>query len=415
MPNFSYIAINEQGKEITGVIEAADAAAAQRNLQSQNLLPTKVKQAGTGALVSERKGRALPEAKEGKRRKITAHEIIDFTRQIATLLRAGVPILASLETLSGQAENPNLGEVLIRVSEDIASGEDFSIALSKHPKVFSGLYVASVRAGEASGALDEVLLRIADLLKRDADIKARVKSALRYPTIVIIAMCVAFLVIVTVVVPKFSHIFDKIGLDLPLPTKILIFIADAIFGYWWLIIIVGFVVVFGFRKLIKTKAGRLWWDGTLLNMPLFGPLILKSAMTRFTRMFETLSRSGLPILQIFEIVSQTMGNEVLARALKKAGEGIEHGRGIAVSLADTGLFPPLVVKMISVGEASGAIDEMLTNISDYYEEEVSRAVDGLTAMIEPILTVGMGGMVLVLMLAIFLPMWDMTKMAQQGP
>jgi len=261
--------------------------------------------------------------------------------------------------------------------------------------------------------LDDVLIRLADVMKRDAETKARVKGAMRYPTIVVCAMIIAFIVMVTMVVPKFAGIFKQVGLDLPLPTIILMAIADLVLSYWWALIFGIGGLIFAFSWFIKTDSGSYWWDGVLLKFPIVGPLVLKASMTRFTRMFETLSRSGLPILQIFQIVSQTLGNKILGEALVKASVDIEHGRGVSVSLADTGLFPPLVVKMISVGEEAGALDDMLGNIADFYDEEVKHAVEGLTAMIEPILTLGMGGMVLLLMLAIFLPMWDMMQLAQQ--
>ncbi|NQT33616.1 type II secretion system F family protein [bacterium] len=412
MPNFSYKAVNEQGKEITGVIEASDAVTAQRMLESQNLMPMDVRAGGAVASTDGRKPAAMS-ASSGKRKKISARDVIDFTRQLTTLLKAGVPILSALETLSGQAVNPNFGDILIKVAEDIASGEDFSAALGKHPKVFNDLYTNSVKAGEIGGVLDTVLTRIADVLKRDSEILRKVKGALRYPLMVVIGMGIAFAVLITLVVPTFADIFEQVGLELPLPTVILMVFANTILDYWWALILGIGSLIFGFTMFLKNEKGRRMWDGWILRIPIFGPLLLKTAMTRFTSMFEVLSRAGLPILQIFQVISRTMGNVVLAEALAKASEGIERGREVAVSLADTGLFPPLVVKMISVGEASGALDDMLANIAEYYEEEVSNSVEGLTSLIEPILTLGMGGMVLMLMLAIFLPMWDMMQMAQQ--
>ena len=415
MPTFSYIAINEQGREIAGVLDAVDSAAAKRSLENQNLLPLKVSpgkatvNAGTG-----KSGRKAESTTTGSHRRTTLRELIDFTRQLATLLRAGVQILSSLETLAQQTENLRFKEILTEITEDISGGEDFSAALGRHPKVFNQLYVNSVRAGEAGGVLDDILVRIADVMKRDLEIRQRVKGALRYPVIVVIGMIIAFLVMVTLVVPKFAGIFNQVELDLPLPTVILMFIADVVLGYWWIIlpILVGIILLF--RFFISTEKGRFWWDGQILKFPVFGPLILKAAITRFTAMFETLSRSGLPILQIFQIVSDSIGNVVLGEALSKASLGIEHGQEVSVSLGDTGFFPPMVIKMIAVGETSGALDEMLANISEYYDEEVKRSVDGLTAMIEPALTLGMGIMVLLLALAVFLPMWDMTQIAQQG-
>ena len=303
--------------------------------------------------------------------------------------------------------------MLIQVASDIAEGNDFSASLAKHPKVFSELYISTVRAGEAGGVLDEVLARIALMMQRDVEIRKSIKGAMRYPIMVVSMMIIAFLVLTAFVVPKFTGIFEQIGMDMPLPTKVLIGLAAFLKGYWWLLIIVFAALYIGLRMFLKSERGLYWWDGLQLKLPIFGPLVLKTAITRFTKMFETLSRSGLPILQIFEVVSRTIGNVVVGEALLKAGEGIEQGRGVSVSLAETGLFPPLVVRMISVGEESGAMDDMLANISEYYDSEVQDAVDGMTGMIEPILTVGMGIMVTLFALAIFLPMWNMMEMAQQ--
>lgn len=412
MPSFSYKAINEQGQEITGTIEASDAEAASKALEDQDLMPLSVSTHAHGTKVK------TPVASAGagtkKRRKITDRDIIDFTRQLVTLLKAGVPILSSLETLSSQSDNPAFAEALVQIASDIASGNDFSAAMGKHPKIFGALYVSSVKAGEVGGVLDEVLDRLTTVMKRDAEIRKSVKGAMRYPIIVVTMMAIAFLVLTTMVVPKFAKIFEQIGMDLPVPTKILIALAAFLSGYWWLLIICVFGLIFGLRYYVKTEKGAYWFDLTVLKLPVFGPLVQKTAMTRFTKMFETLSRSGLPILQIFDVVAGTIGNIIIGQGLLKAAEGIEHGRGVAVSLQETGLFPPLVVRMISVGEESGAIDDMLANISEYYDSEVQSAVEGMTAVIEPMLTVGIGVMVTLFALAIFLPMWNMMEMAQQA-
>lgn len=412
MPTFSYVAINEQGKEISGSIEASDPSSAEKAIEEQDLLPIKVTQGGNSTSKSSGKGLHV---KKGKRRKVSDRDVIDFSRQLVTLIRAGVPILSSLETLAGQAENPAFSEILMQVASDIAAGNDFSAALGKHPKIFNELYANSVKAGEVGGVLDEVLDRLTSVMQRDAEIRKSVKGAMRYPVIVISMMAIAFMVLTGFVVPKFAKIFVQVGLDLPLPTVVLIWLANFLQAWWWLLLVLVGGGLFVLRTYIKTEKGAVWWDGFLLYIPIFGPLVLKTAMTRFTKMFETLSRSGLPILQIFDVVSRTIGNKVVGDALVKASEGIEHGRGVAVSLANTGLFPPLVIRMITVGEESGAIDDMLANISEYYDQEVKSSVDGMTALIEPMLTVGMAVMVLLFALAIFLPMWDMMQMAQQGP
>ncbi len=259
-----------------------------------------------------------------------------------------------------------------------------------------------------------MLDRLTSVMQRDAEVRKNVKSAMRYPIIVVSMMVIAFLVLTGFVVPKFAKIFTQIGLKLPLPTVILIGIANFLRGYWWLLLTILIGGFFALRTYIRTEKGRVWWDGFLLKIPVFGSLLMKTAMTRFTKMFETLSRSGLPILQIFDVVSRAVGNRVIGKALIQASEGIEHGQGVATSLTETGLFPPLVVRMIAVGEESGAIDDMLANIAEYYDREVRASVEGMTAMIEPLLTVGMGVMVTLFALAIFLPMWNMMQLARGG-
>jgi len=412
MPSFKYVAVNDQGQEVTGVLEAANMDKASGSLESQNLMPLNIEDNSDSKAKSSSSVSSVPTVAK-KRKKVTDRDVIDFTRQMVTLLKAGVPILSSLETLAGQTENPAWSEVLIEVASDIAAGNDFSDSLGKHPKVFSELYVATVKAGEVGGVLDEVLSRIALMMQRDIEIRKSVKGAMRYPIMVVSMMIIAFLVLTAFVVPRFAGIFEQIGMDLPLPTLILIGLANFLKSFWWLVIIVLAGTITGFKIYTNTDQGEYWWDGFILKIPVFGQLVLKTAVTRFTKMFETLSRSGLPILQIFEVVSRTIGNRVIGDALLKASEGIERGRGVSISLGETGLFPPLVIRMINVGEESGAIDDMLANISEYYDSEVQDSVDGMTGLIEPILTVGMGVMVTLFALAIFLPMWKMMEMAQQ--
>ena len=412
MPSFKYVAVNDQGQEVTGVLEAANMDKASGSLESQNLMPLNIEDNSDSKAKSSSSVSSVPTVAK-KRKKVTDRDVIDFTRQMVTLLKAGVPILSSLETLAGQTENPAWSEVLIEVASDIAAGNDFSDSLGKHPKVFSELYVATVKAGEVGGVLDEVLSRIALMMQRDIEIRKSVKGAMRYPIMVVSMMIIAFLVLTAFVVPRFAGIFEQIGMDLPLPTLILIGLANFLKSFWWLVIIVLAGTITGFKIYTNTDQGEYWWDGFILKIPVFGQLVLKTAVTRFTKMFETLSRSELPILQIFEVVSRTIGNRVIGDALLKASEGIERGRGVSISLGETGLFPPLVIRMINVGEESGAIDDMLANISEYYDSEVQDSVDGMTGLIEPILTVGMGVMVTLFALAIFLPMWKMMEMAQQ--
>jgi type II secretory pathway component PulF len=262
------------------------------------------------------------------------------------------------------------------------------------------------------GALDEVLLRLAQLMEHDQETMSRVKSAMRYPLIVVVSLIVAFITLMLFVVPKFIVLFQKMDVELPLPTIMLIFFYTALTEYWYILIAVLGLSIFGFMKYIKTEKGAMKWDHFKIRAPVFGNLNLKTAMSRFTRMFETLNSSGLPILQTLEISSKTVGNLAVGKEIEKAAHGILQGQGIAVPLSQGNIFPPMVTKMIAIGEQSGSLDEMLMNVSRHYDTEVDYAVKGLTSMIEPILTVGVGIIVLFLALAIFLPMWDLTKLAQ---
>jgi type II secretory pathway component PulF len=403
MPAFEYKAVTDAGTVIEESMEAANEAAVADKLQKLGYLPLKI---------VERRGSLLNADIFGGK-KIKVDEVIVFTRQLVTLLRAGVPLLSCLEALVEQMESEGMKDVISQLYVDIESGKSFSEGLSKHPKVFAELYVNSIRAGEAGGALDEVLIRIAKLMEHERETRTRIKKAMRYPIIVVISLVIAVLVLMMMVVPKFIDMFIKVGVELPLPTRILIAVHAAIEGYWYIILAIVALIFIGLKKYIATTQGRFWWDKLMLSLPIVGDLNLKNAMSRFAKMFETLNSSGLPILQTLEIVSKTVGNVAVGTEIEKASLGIQKGEGLATPLKQSDLFPPMVVRMISIGEQSGALDEMLKNVSEHYDMEVDNAVEGLTSMIEPLLTVGLGVIVLFLALAIFLPMWDLTKIAGQ--
>ncbi len=402
MPVFQYKAMSASGAMVQDELEAPNPTAVAEKLESLGYIPLNI---------SRKKGGAQGRLFEKKPR-VKDNEIIVFTRQLVTLLKAGVPLLSALEALSEQTDNPVMRDIIGRIYVDIESGISLSEALAKHPTVFEDMYVNSIRAGEMGGALDEVLLRLADLIEYDRETKSRIKSAMRYPIIVVVSLVVAVIALMMLVVPKFIDMFTKLGVELPLPTRILIMVYDAMNNYWYIGLGLLVLLFVAFKLWVKTPGGEFAWDSLKLKLPIFGPLLMKSYMSRFTRMFETLNRSGLPILQTLEIVSKTVGNAAIGREIEKATLGIRRGEGISVPLKQSKLFPPMVVRMIAIGEQSGSLDEMLHNISEHYEMEVEYAVKGLTSMIEPILTVGLGIIVLFLALAIFLPMWDMTKIAQ---
>lgn len=402
MPVFEYQAYNDVGAQITDTVEADNVGEVVERLEKLGYLPINIDSKSKGGEISLFSGR----------KKLKEVDIIMFTRQLVTLLKAGVPLLSCLEALMDQTDNESLKEIVQQIYVDIESGTSFSEALKKHPKEFSELYVNSIQAGEAGGALDEVLERLSQLMEHDMQTKSRVKAAMRYPIIVIVSLVVAFITLMLLVVPNFIDLFESMNVELPLPTRLLIGFHSALVNYWYLLIAGLGALAFAFYKYKKTETGAYQWDMFLINAPVIGDLNLKTAMSRFTRMFETLNSSGLPIMQTLDIAAKTVGNEVIAKEIDKAAEGVLKGEGLAGPLSRGEIFPPMVVRMISIGEQSGSLDDMLLNVSAHYDSEVEYAVKNLTSMIEPILTVGVGVIVLFLALAIFLPMWDLTKLAK---
>ncbi|MFH1941378.1 MAG: type II secretion system F family protein [bacterium] len=402
MPSFEYKAVTPGGQIVAEVFEAPNEQGVSKEIYRKGYRPIAIK-----------KKKEVKESSDSSlfKKKIKTEEIVLFTNDIVTLLKAGVPMLTALEALSSQSSK-TMGEVLNKIYVDVMSGKSFSQALDKHPKIFSKLYVNSVHAGELSGALDDVLHRMASVMKHDEETKKKIKSAMKYPIFVVVAMIAAFLVIMTMVVPKFALIFNGLNVALPLPTRILLGGSDIIQKY--VLHILGFFSIsfIGFKWALKNPKGRLWWDGLKMKIPLIGPLIIKGSMARFTKMFETLNRSGLPILRTLDTVAAAVGNTVIENIVKQVALGVEQGQGISGTMKKFSLFPPMVVQMISIGEQSGSLDDMLGSVAGHYDVEVEHAIKGLTSMIEPILTVVLGGAVVVMAFGIFLPMWDLVGAIQ---
>lgn len=334
-------------------------------------------------------------------------ELNMFTRQLATLQKAGLPILLSLNALREQAQNKVFKEVISQIIRDIESGSNLSGALEKYPKVFNNLYLNMVASGEASGRLDQVLERLATLSEHDETIRLRIKSSTRYPMIVVIAMIIGFVILTILVVPRYAKIYAQYTTALPLPTQILLGINYAVTKLWWLLIILGTSVYLLFKQYIKTKIGRITWDSLKLKVPVFGPLVLKLSISRFTRITGTLMRSGIPILKILDIASGSTGNEVVSKAITNIKDNVMEGKGIAEPMKISGLFPPIVTQMVSVGEETGKLDDLLIHVSNYYDEQVDYTINNLTSLIEPILIFVLGLGVLFMALGIFLPMWNL--------
>lgn len=400
MPAYRYAARDKFGKAINGVMEAS----------GDEMVATKLDGLGyTPVSIQEKKKDIISLDSLQRYRGVSLEDLILFNRQFSTLVSAGIPMLSSLNALSEQTENKTMKGVINTIRNDIEGGSSLSDALARHPKVFSSLYVSMIQAGETAGSLDEILDRLATLAEHEKDTRAKMRAATLYPKIVVTAISAAFIVLVTFVVPRFAAMFSRFEATLPLPTRVMIGINDIVHHYWYLMIIVPAAIVLGFHWYINTEKGKLRWDGLKIRVPIFGPLFLKIAMSRFTHILGMLMRSGVPILDTLEIASATVANTVISRELEKLRESVRGGSELSEPLKRSGVFTPMVVQMISVGEQSGKLDEMMPKVSQQYDLEAEYTIKNLSTLIEPALIITIGAIVLFLALAIFLPMWDMAR------
>ncbi|TAL21959.1 MAG: type II secretion system F family protein [Nitrospirae bacterium] len=399
MPAYSYKGRTQTGDVISGVIDAPSPEAVAEQLFSKGYTPINI----------EAEDKIKPSMDIGMQLfdRIKPEDLIVFSRQLATLVTAGISFLSSLDTLATQTKSKRLRSIIEKIRKDIEGGSSFSDALSKFPKVFSPLYVSMIRVGEEGGVLDDILERLASLLEHEAATKARMKAATRYPLIVVVSITIAFFVLTTFVVPKFAALYASSKVALPLPTRMLIFTNMAIKKYWLLIAAGIAGIIFAVKGYIKTPSGRWNWDKLKLGIPIIGDVIEKSVMSRFARIFSTLYRSGIPMLHTLDVVSGTLGNVIISRAVEVVKESVREGKGLAQPMASTTVFPPMVTQMVAVGEETGALDEMLTKVSDYYDREVEYAIKNLSTTLEPVLLVFLAGIILFLALGMFLPIWDM--------
>lgn len=406
MPKFFYQAINENGNSISGTLEAESVEMTNNILTSRGYIPTKVTEEG---LVSS--GISWTGIKE-KLTPIKAQELILFTKQFRTMLRAGVPIIKLLHILENQAENLKLKKIADSMAQDIKEGSSLYDAFRKHPKTFLPLYCSMVHAGESSGALPEILQRLTYIIEHEHKIKSDIKSALQYPLIVFIFLGVAFFVLLTFVIPKFLKIFLKTGLDLPLATRICMFLYHFIANHWHLFfggIAAGSVALIYY---FRTEQGKYIRDASLMKLPILGPLFIKAAMSRFASIFAILQSSGVAVLDSMRILSKTIGNAAISREFDRIRDRLEKGKGIAEPLKSSKYFTPMVINMVAIGEESGNLDEMLNEVSVHYDSEVEYAMKNLSEAIGPIMTIGLACVVGFFALAIFLPMWDLTKIVK---
>ncbi len=411
MPKYSYEAINEIGASISGVIEADTLDAARTLLLSRGYIPSRVTGASERGAILGVSWASLEKRFSG----VSMQELILFTKQFRTMFLAGVPIMRLLEVLEVQVTNPKLRQIVTEITQDVREGSPLSDSLAKHPKTFNTLYRSMIKAGEASGTIPEVLQRLIYILEHEHKIKSDIKSALQYPIIVVVALGIAFFVLLNYVIPRFVGIFARVGVDLPWPTQcephaspcpdgLLVYHLDPAdlpdrraASYYF-----------------KTEQGRFVRDSFFLRVPLLGSLFVKAAMSRFASIFSILQSSGVPVMNSLQILSGTIGNTAISREFDQIRDRVEEGRGISGPLSTARYFPPMVIQMVAIGEESGQLDEMLQAVSVHYDDEVAFAVKRLSDAIGPILVVGLAFVVGFFALAIFLPMWDLTKLATKG-
>lgn len=404
MPYFAYKARNAGGEMIEGGFEAASSGAVADVLLGQGVVPLEIRESRPAA-----KGGGLEISLF--KPKVGHIDLLLFSRQLHTLLKAGVPILRALAGLQESAINPAMKAVIQDVRESLEGGRELSVALSRHPRVFSPFYVSMVRVGEATGLLEEIFLRLFEHLEFERFMREQVKSALRYPAFVVIAMAAALVVINLFVIPAFAKVFSGFGSELPLMTRILLATSN-FFVEWWpymLAAVIGAALVF--RSWVATPAGRYQWEAIALRFPIAGKIVHKAALARFARSFALGTRSGVPVMQALANSAMTVDNSYIARHIDAMRDNVERGESVLRAAITTKIFTPVVLQMVAVGEESGALDDMMEEIGQMYQRDVEYELKTLGAQIEPILIVCLGALVLVLALGVFLPMWDLGKAA----
>ena len=404
MTTYAYKAQDRRGKVKAGSVKAGSASDAEARLRGKGLRPISVEEsAGTGMQTEIN----IP----GLSNRVPLKDITVFSRQFATMINSGLSLLRALSILADQTENKTLSKKVLEVKDSVEQGRSLSQAMAEHPKVFNHLYVAMVRAGETGGVLDDSLNRLAEMLEKSMYLKQKIKSAMMYPVAVLVLVVLIVAAMLIFIVPMFVDLYADLGGDLPGMTKLLIGLSNVLTSYWYLVLAGLAGGYFGFRAWKGTDTGRRQWDRIKLKMPIFGKLVHKTAIARFSHTLSGLITTGVPILQAMEIVGDTSGNAVVEDALIAAKASVSEGESIAGPLAAAGtVFPPMVVQMVAVGEETGALDQMLERIGTFYDQEVDAMVEGLTSLIEPILIVFMGGAVGGILISLYLPMFNIVNL-----
>lgn len=399
MPVYIWKGKNSYGEKRKGEVEAPDQAAALSHVKRMRIVDPVIKEKPKDILEN------IPIFQP----KITGKDIVVFTRQLSTMIDAGLPLVQCLDILANQQSNTSLKKVLREIQKDVEAGTTFADSMRKHPKVFDNLYSNMIEAGETGGILDTILSRLAVFMEKSMALKKKIKGAMTYPTICLAISILILAVILIFVIPVFDEMFTSFGSSLPVPTQIVINMSDFAKANFIFILIGLFAIIFIFKKIYNTEKGRFRIDAFMLKSPVFGILIRKVAVAKFTRTLSTMLQSGVPILEALQVVGKTAGNKVIERAVYRVADSIAEGRPIAEPLTESGVFPNMVVQMINVGESVGALDTMLEKIADFYDEEVDQAVENLTAMIEPFMMVFLGGMIGGLVVAMYLPIFKMAS------
>jgi type IV pilus assembly protein PilC len=401
---YTYKVRDKQGKVLQGSLDADSTTLVANKLRQMGYVPIAIDKKANAGLSMELK---LPGAGKPKIRDIAV-----FSRQFAVMIDSGLSLLRALYVLEDQTENKNLAKVIGEVRQDVEKGSSLSQALARHPKVFSRLYISMVKAGETGGQLDRVLVQLADTIEKQVELRQKIKSAMTYPVAVLALVILILIAMLIFIVPTFETLYDDLGGTLPLPTRVLLLVSSVMVKALPIVILATVGFVFAFKRWIESDKGRRVWDRFKLRVPVFGKLVRLIALTRFSKTLAALLHSGVPILESLEITSDTVGNTVVANAVKDVQEGVKQGEPIAQRLENHPVFPPMVVQMLAVGEETGAVDTMLEKVGDFYEREVEATVEALTSLLEPLLICVLGGAVGAMVVSLYMPMFNIIKLIQ---
>ncbi|MDH5259422.1 MAG: type II secretion system F family protein [Gammaproteobacteria bacterium] len=400
MPNFNYTGRSKDGTKLKGEMEAHNTDEVAKQLKSINVYPLTIEE----KIESGASGLANLQISIGDPSKLKTDDLVFFSRQLYTLIKSSVPIMGALQGLEETTDNPVLKKSITKLRECLDEGLDLTQALERQKDIYPSLFISLVHIGETTGKLAEVFKELSSYLTTEQETKAKVKSALRYPIIVLCVIAIGLVIISVFVIPNFADMYAGFNAELPLPTRILMGFSDFMINFWYICVGIPVLSAYAFLKYISTDEGRMVWHTKMVNLPLFGKLILQSSITRFARSLAITSTAGVPMVQALKIIAPSVGNVYIEGKINEVRAGVERGESVSLNIKRTGIFPGLVVQMISIGEEAGSIDEMINEVADYYEREIEYTIESLTAAIEPIMVVVIGSIVLIMALGIFLPM-----------